>query len=86
MDSRRMSVDEYELIFGMKPHSKFLDYITKHVLRIATVVNMDYGTIIDRIGYDWLELLLQHNESIENYEACAIIVNILKSNKVYGER
>ena len=62
--------------FG-KPKVEMLDDMTQEFISAYHRHGVDPFELVDGFGIDWVQLLLKHNENIEEYELCAIFRDLI---------
>ena len=76
---KHISVDDYIGMVDDTPDGEFLDGITLSILS-ARLTGLSDESLKTLTGIDWLDLLIQHNESTEEYEMCSILKKIKDIN------
>ena len=66
--------------FG-EPKTHMLDDMTQELVATYHRYGVDPYQLVNGFGLDWLELLLQYNEDIEEYELCAVFRDLINDYK-----
>lgn len=70
------TVKGFTKMFG-NPTDEMLNELTKEFMSGYYSYDEDPLTFVEKFGMDWVELLLKHNEHIEEYETCAIFRDLI---------
>jgi hypothetical protein len=62
--------------FG-EPKPDMLEEMTQEFISTYHRLGVDPMELVEGFGIDWLQLLLQYNEDIEEYELCAIFRDLI---------
>ena len=76
-----MPLKEYVECFGGIPDKDDLNALTQEFVRAYHKFETDPFELISGFGVDWLELLLEHNVEIEEYELCALFRDLINDYK-----
>ena len=80
MDEEIKTVAGFIDRFG-EPETKLLDNMTQEFVSTYHRHGVNQYELVDGFGLDWLELLLQYNEDIEEYELCAVFRDLINDYK-----
>lgn len=75
-----LNPEEFISIFGEPPTDEDMEIITQ--LMIKDIHSIDNTYVLDKWGADWINLVLEFNVEVEEYELCAVFKEVLDSNNV----
>jgi hypothetical protein len=75
------SVNEFVEAFGNVPTDTDLQRITQDFIKAYHRNGTDPYELVDGFGIDWVQLLMEYNEQIEEYELCAIFRDLINDYK-----
>ena len=74
------TVDGFIKHFG-EPKPDMLSDMSGEFISTYHRLGVDAMELVEGFGVDWVELLLQYNEEIEEYELCAIFRDLINDYK-----
>jgi len=78
---KEMSLTDFEDVFGHIPTDDDLGKITQHFIKTYHTLGVDPMELVEGFGNDWLQVLLEYSERIEEYELCAIFRDLINEYK-----
>jgi hypothetical protein len=75
------SVNEFVEAFGNVPTDTDLHRITQTFIKAYHRNGTDPFELVEGFGIDWVQLLMEYNEQIEEYELCAIFRDLINDYK-----
>ena len=75
-------MEEIKTVAGFKKHfgepkNVMLEEMTQEFISTYHRFGVDPLELVEGFGVDWLQLLLEYNEDIEEYELCAIFRDLI---------
>jgi len=74
------TVESFKETYG-EPKKAMLMDLTQEFISAYHRHGVDPFELVDGFGIDWIQLLLKHNEEIEEYELCAIFRDLINDYK-----
>jgi len=74
------TVEGFKQTYG-EPTKDMLGDLTQEFISTYHRHGVDPFELVEGFGVDWVQLLLKHNEEIEEYELCAIFRDLINDYK-----
>ena len=74
------TVEGFKQTYG-EPTKDMLVDLTQEFISTYHRHGVDPFELVEGFGVDWVQLLLKHNEEIEEYELCAIFRDLINDYK-----